>query len=155
MLLLSSCVPQSRLEGRRLSAADFAAAEAHSTANGISGSDSSTTDGMGNGYSQSIREAVDAWWEIAEQRFTTEEVRFCSLFTESATLCSYQIFGQPGCCLHSSLLSSTILVLNCLFVGALCTTVALSALHLLNVPIVTHEYAASHIVNVLAADESK
>ncbi len=91
MLLLSSCVPQSRLEGRRLSAADFAAAEAHSMANGISGSDSSTTDGMGNGYSQSIREAVDAWWEIAEQRFTTEEVRFCSLFTESATLCSYQI----------------------------------------------------------------
>ncbi len=64
-------------------------------------------------------------------------------------------FGQPGCCLHSSLLSSTILVLNCLFVEALCTTVALSALHLLNVPIVTHEYAASHIVNVLAADESK
>jgi len=42
-----------------------------------------------------------------------------------------------------------------LFVEALCTTVALSALHLLNVPIVTHEYAASHIVNVLAADESK
>ncbi len=72
-----------------MSAADFAPVEAHSTANGNSASDSSTTDGVGNGYSHSIREGVDAWWESAEQRFTTEEVRICSLFT--ATLCSYQI----------------------------------------------------------------
>ena len=57
-------------------------------ANGNSGSDSSTTDGVDNGYSHSIKEGVDAWWESAEQRFTTEEVRSCSLVT--ATLCSYQ-----------------------------------------------------------------
>lgn len=77
------------MEGRRLSAADFARVEAHSMANGNSGSDSSTTDGVGNGYSHSIREDVDAWWDTAEQRFTTEEVRICSLFT--ATLCSHQM----------------------------------------------------------------
>lgn len=80
---------QSRLEGRRLSAADFAPVEAHSAANGNSGSDSSTTDGVGNGYSHSIREGVDEWWKSAEQLFTTEEVRVCSVFT--ATLCSYEI----------------------------------------------------------------
>ena len=60
-------------------------------------------------------------------------------------------FWLSSCHLHSSVVS---LILKCLFASALCTTVRLEC-HLLNLPTVTHDYAARHIVNALAAHESK
>ncbi len=77
-------------------------------------------------------------------------------------LCSQQLcaatrsaFGLPSGHLHPSLVSCATLLLKRLFASALCTTFALSASHLLNLPTVTHGYAASHIVHALAADESE
>lgn len=59
-----------------MTAEDFAPAQTSGEPNGHCqvGSDSDVTDDMSSRYPRSMKESIEAWWEVAEQRFTTEQV---------------------------------------------------------------------------------
>ena len=70
---------QSRLEGRQLSASDFAGTGRPDEANGRSVdsddmSDGGSTVNMENGNGHSEQGSAAAWWSVVPGRFTTQEV---------------------------------------------------------------------------------